>query len=268
MGHALGGFDPKQTYDDAATDYEDAARDYWQYLALRTVDRLGLRPGERVLDVPCGTGPALVAAAGLVGPSGRAVGLDVAGRMLALARAKVEATGLANAEVAYGDMTDLPAGQPYDAVLCVLGIFFVDDMPAVVRSLLRATRPGGRLAVTVFGEEVFEPMRSAFIDAVDAVRPGLAVVLPWDRTATEATLRRVLEDGGAARVAVDTDDDVLPLPSAGDWWRIVSGSGLRHTVARLGPERAAEVRARCDAYIAEHGVDAITVRSRYALVVR
>jgi cyclopropane fatty-acyl-phospholipid synthase-like methyltransferase len=52
---SLGDFDPKQTYDEASRDYEDASRQFWQYLSTRTVDRLSLRPGERVLDVPCGT---------------------------------------------------------------------------------------------------------------------------------------------------------------------------------------------------------------------
>lgn len=66
MSGPLGGFDPKQIYDAASTDYDDAGRDYWAYLALREVDRLGLVSGERVLDVPCGTWFGLVAASGSI----------------------------------------------------------------------------------------------------------------------------------------------------------------------------------------------------------
>ncbi|MDQ3896079.1 MAG: class I SAM-dependent methyltransferase, partial [Actinomycetota bacterium] len=66
------------TYGSGAQDYDDAAQDFWQYVAMRSVERLDLQPGERVLDVPCGTGAALVAAALEVGPNGRATGIDYA----------------------------------------------------------------------------------------------------------------------------------------------------------------------------------------------
>ena len=55
-------FDPTGTYDRAAEDYEVAAQLFWQHVSIRSVERLGLQRGERVLDVPCGTGSALPAA--------------------------------------------------------------------------------------------------------------------------------------------------------------------------------------------------------------
>jgi ubiquinone/menaquinone biosynthesis C-methylase UbiE len=267
---ALGGFDPRATYDDASHDYEDASRDYWQHLSRRTVERLDLHPGERVLDVPCGTGPSLIAAAERVGPSGRVVGLDYAGQMVAIAREKVSRLGLGHVEVHVGDMTAItPPEEPYDAVVCVLGIFFVDDMPGVVRSFYELVRPGtGRLGVTVFGERFVDPLRDVFVDAVREVAPGLEVVQPWRRTADESVLRRIFDDAGVGGVTIETDDDTIPLPSPGDWWRIVMGSALRRAVVDLGPDRAAEVRARCDDFIHSHRVTEVVTRSRYAVAVR
>jgi ubiquinone/menaquinone biosynthesis C-methylase UbiE len=267
---ALGGFDPKLTYDEASREYEDASRDYWQHLSIGTVDRLGLRPGERVLDVPCGTGHSLIAAADRVGPSGRVVGLDGAEHMLGIARQKVQTRGLANVDLHVGDMTAIPAPEvPYDAVICVLGIFFVDDMPGLVRSFHELVRPGGgRVAVTVFGERFVDPLREVFVEAVGEVAPGLDVVQPWKRTADPTVLRRIFDEAGVGPVTIETEDDEFALPSADDWWRIVTGSGLRRTVTALGPELSHEVRARCDAYIEREGIDRVVTRSRYAVLVR
>ena len=78
----------------------------------------------------------------------------------------------------------------------------------------------------------------------------------------------MLDDAGFPDVTKETDDDALLLPTASDWWRIVMGSGLRRTVAAVGPEAAAAVRARCDAYVEQEGVQEVLVRSRYAVIVR
>lgn len=269
MTQGLGGFDPKLTYDDASADYENACREFWGYMAARAVDRLDLRTGDRVLDVPCGTGTSLLTLAERVGPSGRVVGLDYAERMVEIARAKVHAAGLDNVELRTGDMTAIVADEPYDAVLCALGLFFVDDMPALVRSFLHLVRPAaGRVAVTVFGERFFEPMRTVFVSAVRDASPGCVVVEPWRRTESAVVLHDVFRRAGAEDVEIVTEDDVLPLASPDDWWRIVMGSGLRRTVTTLGDEAAAEVRRRCDAYIEEHGITALTNRTRHAVAVR
>ena len=144
MTGALGGFDPKATYDDASRDYEDASRDFWQYLSFRTVERLRLQPGERVLDVPCGTGPALMAAAERVGPTGRVVGLDYADRMLAIAREKVRASGVQNVEVHIGDMTAIaPPEKPYDVTVQAVSkhLKVLEDAGLVSRTREAQRRP-------------------------------------------------------------------------------------------------------------------------------
>jgi ubiquinone/menaquinone biosynthesis C-methylase UbiE len=265
--NALAGFDPKATYDAASRDYADASRDFWQYLSHRTVERLHLAAGDRVLDVPCGTGPSLLAAAEQVGLTGAVVGLDYAEQMLAIAREQVLARKLTNVKLATGDMTALERPEtPYDAVICVLGVFFVDDMPGLVRSFRELVHPdSGKVAITVFGERFFDPLRDVFVAAVAEVAPDVDVIQPWCRTDSESVLRGLFDGAGFREVTIETDDDVLALPSPDDWWRIVMGSGLRRTVQAIGDQAAAEVRVRCNAYISENAVTEVVSRTRYAV---
>ena len=267
MSDSLKEFDPRSTYDEASRDYEDASRDYWQYISLRTVERLGLAAGERVLDVPCGSGPSVVLAAQQVSPGGAAVGIDFAEQMIAIAREKSDSAGLANVELSVADMTALDqAGlAPFDVVVCSLGLFFADDMPALLRSLFGLLRPGGRTGVAVFGEHVFDPMRQVFVETVGELAPHVEVLQPWRRTEDVSVFRGVFEAAGISDVDIVTDDDRLPLRSPDDWWRIIMGSGFRRTVAALDDSIARELRKRCDAHIASHGVDHIVNRTHYAI---
>jgi ubiquinone/menaquinone biosynthesis C-methylase UbiE len=270
MSGALGGFDPKQTYDAASADYEDAARDYWAYLGQRAVERLALLAGERVLDVACGTGFALVPAAEQVGPTGKVVGLDYAEQMLAISARKVADAGLDNVELRTGDMTAIdPPDEPFDALVCSLGVFFVDDMPGLVESFVELVAPGsGRVSVSAFGEQFFDPMRDVFVDAVHDVVPGFDVIQPWCRTEREDVLRGLFDGIGGIDVTIRSDTDRLALPSPDDWWRIVMGSGLRRTATAIGEEAAAAVRRRCDAFIEQNRVSEVVSLSRYAVARR
>src|SRR5262245_25269799 len=123
-------------YNAAADAYDDPANSFWDRFGRRTIARLGLYKGERVLDVCCGSGASAIPAAEAVGPEGSVLGIDLAEKLLALARAKAAARGLTNATFQSGDMLDpgLPEAS-FDAVVCVFGIFFVPDMAAAARGL-------------------------------------------------------------------------------------------------------------------------------------
>jgi ubiquinone/menaquinone biosynthesis C-methylase UbiE len=267
MSEELKGFDPRSTYDEASRDYEDASRDYWQYISLRTVDRLGLRAGERVLDVPCGSGASVVVAAERVLPDGDAVGIDYAEQMVAIAREKADSAGLDNVKLSVADMTALDPSrlEPFDVVVCSLGLFFAEDMPGLLRSLLGLLHSRGRIGVAVFGEHVFDPMRQVFVETVAELAPAVEVLQPWRRTEDVSVLRGVFEAAGIPAVDIVTEDDRLPLRSPDDWWRIIMGSGFRRTVAALDQSTADELRKRCDAHIATHGIDHILNRTHYAV---
>jgi ubiquinone/menaquinone biosynthesis C-methylase UbiE len=265
----LRGFDPKATYDAASTDYEDASRDFWQYMSTRTVELASPKEGETVLDVACGNGPGLLASSRAVGPGGRVIGIDFATQMLEIAEERVRAAGATNVEVRTGDMTalDIEPGS-VDVVLCVLGVFFVDDMAGLLRSFWSLLRPGGRLAITVLGERFFDPMIGVFIDAVHAERPGFDIVQPWRRIGDPAAFRALAEQAGLTNFTLREDVDTLTLENPDDWWRIVIGSGLRRTAEALGDDTAAKVRARCGEAMQERGIRDVELTSQYLLATR
>jgi ubiquinone/menaquinone biosynthesis C-methylase UbiE len=261
MTRELGGFDPQATYSAAAEDYERASQRFWQFLSTGTVERLALKPGQDVLDAACGTAPGTIAAARAVAPGGRVVGVDYAEGMLAFARRNVEASGVSGVELLQGDVLRMPYGAEFDAVMCVLGIFFFDDMAAAARALWSHVRPGGTLAVTTFTHDVWTPMLDRFLEAAGRARPDIERVVPWRRT---EVLAQALRNGGVPAAAVRIEQEALDIPfSPEEWPTIVMGSGLRRIAVDLG-EAAAGVLADNDRWAREHRVTSVRVGVIYA----
>ena len=267
MSESIEAFDAQHTYSEAAIAYEDASIRFWKFFSTRTVERLALKPGASVLDVACGTGAGTVAAAQAVGADGRVLAVDFAGGMLDIAREKVWTLGLDNVEFVEADMTALsydPAA--FDAVMCVLAIFFVEDMRAFAAKLWSLVRPGGRLAVTTLGIDVFTPLLDQFIAASQREQPSTEVLLPWRRTEDPKVLRKLLKQAGVEAPHITEEVNELRFEPA-DWWDIVMGSGLRRTAEALG-NGAARVRSSNERWAIEHGIDTLRAGANYALAVK
>lgn len=195
--------------DPAATfiQYLDAARKSGAIAQGKkwSFDQLRLASGHAALDIGCGTGEDVIAMAALVGPDGRAVGLDASEAMVSEASQRHHQ--VANVSFQQGDAQRLPfESETFEACRCERTLQHLDDPDRVVGEIARVLKPGGRVALI---EPDWEGLLIAGAD------PRLSRVI-WERR-LEAfrqprvgrTLRALLSQHGFDDITVDAAAPVL-----------------------------------------------------------
>jgi ubiquinone/menaquinone biosynthesis C-methylase UbiE len=107
-------------------------------------------PGGNVLDVGCGFGDATQQLAALVGPGGRAVGVDVSEPFIEASIAEAKQTGVENVDFFAGDVQVMDLGGPYDYVFSRMGVMFFANPVQAFKNIRGTMRPGGRLVAVVW----------------------------------------------------------------------------------------------------------------------
>jgi len=255
------------TYNAAADFFDASPLSFWDYFGRRTIELASLASGSQVLDVCCGAGASALPAAEAVGPTGNVIGVDLAKGLLELAREKAIKRRLRNIKFEVGDMLSLRfPTENFDTVVCVFGIFFVPDMPRAVSELWSRIRPGGKLAMTTWGPNFFQPGSDAFWRSIKAVRPDLFKGFnPWDRINDPDSLTKIFDEAGIAPPKIVPENRLHLIKSAEDWWTIVLGSGYRGTIEQLTLAERQKVQDANLAFIRDEKISAIETNVLYAL---
>jgi len=204
--------------------------------ATALLDEADLRPGERVLDIACGTGVVACRAAKQVGPSGSVAGLDLSPGMLEIARAK-------SSEIEWheGDAAALPLPDgAFDVVVSSLGVQFVEDKQSALREMRRVLAPGGRVAIATGGPTppLFAILEQALARHVSPEVAGFmrAVFSLYD----PEQIRTLATDAGFDDIDVRSKGLTVTLPAPAEFlWQYVHSTPLVAAIAPLDDARLA-----------------------------
>jgi ubiquinone/menaquinone biosynthesis C-methylase UbiE len=231
--------------------------------AARLVKRAGVRAGQNVLDVCCGTGVVSVTAARL---GARVTGLDLTPELLQRAR---ENARIANLEIDWheGDVEKLPfADATFDVVLSQYGHIFAPRPEVALGEMLRVLKPGGTIAFSTWPPELIVGRMFALTAGyLPAPPPGVAPPTQWgDPNIVRQRLGTAVKD-------ILFDRAVMPVPTlspahhravmeqaAGPMVRVIA------ELSAADPAKLAEFRSRYDAIAAEYFEDNI-IRQDYLI---
>ena len=229
------------TYD-AAADHFDTLP-FWHQFGRRTIDRIALPPGARVLDLCCGSGASALPAAERVGREGGILGVDLSRELIAIARRHAAQQEIGHAAFRVGDIEALDvAPETFDAVVSVFGFFFVDDMAGVLARAWQWLKPAGVLALTNWGEHVLEPGEPLFWQAVLREDPTLQPVSPSDRLADPASIELVFREAGLPAPTIELGTWYMPIEKPEDFWPCILGTSNRGVLEALSPDAQGRVR--------------------------
>ena len=240
-------------YERAAPTYERAGVAHHAPFSTHLAQLVLLGPGGRVLDVGCGAGGALLPAARRVGPTGEAVGIDIAPGMVERTRAAAEEAGLEQVEVELMDGAALEGFEDgrFDAVLAAFTLAAIPDADAALAEWRRVLRPTGMLGVAVWTNLVDDAwaweseLNNEFAAEVPPQLLETAGRL-FGRFGEAPQLREALERAGFRAVSVETKHADLRFESAAAWWEWTWAGGFRAFLEAM-PEDAQE-RYRDAAY--------------------
>ena len=227
-------------------------------LAADLIRHAALRPGERVLDVACGTGVVARLASQQVGDSGRVTGLDVNPGMLAVARSATPPDMTIEWHEASAEAMSLPDAS-FDVVLCQMGLQFMPDKLAALREMRRVLARGGRLILNAPGPtpRLFTIMGEALAHHAGAETAGFVehVFSLHDR----AEIHDLVSSAGLHEVSVQSELSSLRLPAPEEFlWQYVHSTPLAGAVAPMddGQRRALErdIVSKWQEYVEDHAL--------------
>jgi ubiquinone/menaquinone biosynthesis C-methylase UbiE len=241
-------------WDKAAAGYERSWRTQLLPAHDLMLDMVALSPGDRVLDVACGTGLVSLRMAAAVGAAGEVVGIDISDRMIEAASRVAADLGVSNARFLRSGAEEVPlADGSFDAAVCGLGLMYVPEPVDALREMRRLVGPGGRVAAAVWGAR--QQCGWAEIFPITDARVESDVCPLFFQLGTKDMLARALDAAGLAEIQWQRIATTLRYERAEDALAAVfQGGPVALAYSRFDPATKCAVHAEYLESIARHRV--------------
>jgi SAM-dependent methyltransferase len=207
------------------------------------VELTGIWSGATILDMGCGRGAILFPAATQAGPTGKVVGIDIAGAMVQHTAEEIERLGLANVEVYQMDAEALqfPPGS-FDFVFCGFALYKFFDLNQALAEALRVLKPQGVFGASIWGKKNdtrWDAIRNVFGAYRDQFKPVPQGGPParW----TPAEIEAVLSKAGFLNAQAVTEEEEFWFQDEEDWFLNDLSHGNRELWERMEPP----IQERC-----------------------
>ncbi len=204
-------------------------------VAKDLMQKVELQPGERVLDVACGTGTIAQISSQKVSKTGSINGLDINPGMLAVARKQLQDAPLTWHEASAEEMPF--ADEKFDVVICQMGIQFMENRSAALQEMYRVLVPGGRLVINVPGPA--GPVFKIFADALNnhINKEAAEFVHHVFSLHDTSEIQKYFEDAGFKEIVVQAEHKFLELPAPKQFlWQYILSTPLIKIVSQSDQE--------------------------------
>ncbi|MDP2241774.1 MAG: methyltransferase domain-containing protein [Burkholderiales bacterium] len=212
-------------------------------LAIEAIEIAGPRPGEKVLDVACGTGIAVRLAAPRVAPGGEVVGLDLDPAMLAVARSLAPSSDSVTVDWRCASALEMPFHpETFDIVFCLQGLQFLPDCTLGLSEMRRVMKPGGRLVAIVWNALDYCMGHYAIVQALKHRSVDPAPMLKALSMGDASKLYKYAGDAGFREANIRAASGSARFPSARHFVEALSAGGpaSRHALSKVPESQRAE----------------------------
>lgn len=232
----------KDVFDGASSGYGEKGCFFFNYFGEKLAEFASPAEGAQILDVATGKGAVLFPAAKIIGPQGRAVGVDLSHKMIEEASKKAPLSWI---ELQQMDSEHLLfADHSFDMVFCAFALFFFSHLSQALSECRRVLKPNGTIAVSFFSKQALLDMWITEKVKKYGITSPLATVI-LDRM---SVIEKQLVETGFTLVKTREESKVFWHESAEAWWESLWTHGMRSRLESLSHNDLEELREEALSY--------------------